>query len=65
MINCRGFFPLSKCSHLLTCGCDGDVRIWKDIDDDDPVSHRAGDSVFAVSCKVCIAINYKGNLHLL
>jgi hypothetical protein len=28
---------------MLTCGQDGDVRVWEGIDDDDAVSHKVGD----------------------
>ncbi|KAK3093566.1 hypothetical protein FSP39_017398 [Pinctada imbricata] len=34
--------------YLLTCGSDGDVRVWDGIDDDDAISHRAGDKAFCV-----------------
>ncbi|XP_041351144.1 WD repeat and HMG-box DNA-binding protein 1-like [Gigantopelta aegis] len=37
--------------YMLTCGSDGDVRIWEGIDDDDAVSHRVGDRVYAVAYK--------------
>ena len=39
-------------SYLLTCGSDGDVRIYKDFDDSDPESVRAGDNVSVVLVKV-------------
>ncbi|CAG9796474.1 unnamed protein product [Diatraea saccharalis] len=37
--------------HLITCGNDGDVRIWVDIEDDDPNSHCVGESALAVCYK--------------
>ncbi|KAK7103194.1 WD repeat and HMG-box DNA-binding protein 1-like [Littorina saxatilis] len=37
--------------YILTCGTDGDVRIWDGIDDDDAVSHRVGDRAFAIAFK--------------
>lgn len=40
------------CSYLLTCGSDGDVRIYKDFDDSDPESVRAGDNVTVLVVKV-------------
>ena len=40
------------CSFLLTCGSDGDVRIYKDFDDSDPESVRAGDNVTVLVVKV-------------
>ena len=39
-------------SYLLTCGSDGDVRIYKDFDDSDPESVRAGDNVTVLAVKV-------------
>ena len=39
-------------SYLLTCGSDGDVRIYKDFDDSDPESVRAGDNVTVLDVKV-------------
>ncbi|KAL4237943.1 WD repeat and HMG-box DNA binding-domain containing protein 1 [Mactra antiquata] len=37
--------------YILTCGSDGDVRIWDGIEDDDAISHRCGDKTFAIACK--------------
>ncbi|XP_049691894.2 WD repeat and HMG-box DNA-binding protein 1 [Helicoverpa armigera] len=37
--------------HIVTCGNDGDVRIWVDIEDDDPNSHCVGESALAVCYK--------------
>jgi chromosome transmission fidelity protein 4 len=37
---------------MLTCGQDGDVRVWEGIDDDDAVSHKVGDRAFAIVFKV-------------
>lgn len=37
--------------HMLTCGQDGDVRVWEGIDDDDAVSHKVGDRAFAIVFK--------------
>ncbi|XP_052767188.1 WD repeat and HMG-box DNA-binding protein 1-like [Mya arenaria] len=37
--------------YILTGGTDGDVRIWKGIEDDDAISHRCGDKTFAVAIK--------------
>ncbi|CAK1540165.1 unnamed protein product [Leptosia nina] len=37
--------------HIITCGHDGDVRIWLDIEDDDPTSHCVGESALAVCFK--------------
>ncbi|KAL3873463.1 hypothetical protein ACJMK2_036576 [Sinanodonta woodiana] len=35
--------------YILTCGCDGDVRIWEGIDDDNAISHRVGDKAYAIA----------------
>lgn len=37
--------------YMLTCGQDGDVRVWEGIDDDDAVSHKVGDKAFAIVFK--------------
>ncbi|XP_064600556.1 WD repeat and HMG-box DNA-binding protein 1-like [Liolophura sinensis] len=37
--------------YLLTCGLDGDARIWDGVEDDDAISHRAGDKVYAIAFK--------------
>ncbi|XP_048240778.1 WD repeat and HMG-box DNA-binding protein 1-like isoform X2 [Haliotis rufescens] len=37
--------------YMLTGGTDGDVRVWQGIDDDDAVSHRVGEKVYAVAFK--------------
>ncbi|KAI0215234.1 WD repeat and HMG-box DNA-binding protein 1 [Lamellibrachia satsuma] len=37
--------------YLLTCGSDGDVRMFDGFEDDDPISHRVGDVVYAIACK--------------
>ncbi|KPJ04316.1 WD repeat and HMG-box DNA-binding protein 1 [Papilio xuthus] len=37
--------------HIITCGHDGDVRIWLGIEDDDPNSHCVGESALAVCFK--------------
>ncbi|XP_038044137.1 WD repeat and HMG-box DNA-binding protein 1-like [Patiria miniata] len=38
-------------NHILTCGSDGDVRIWKSMDDDDPESINVGDAAYAIAMK--------------
>ena len=40
------------CSHLITGGSDGDVRIYNGFEDDDALSHRVGDCVYHVAYKV-------------
>uniref|UniRef100_A0A672PAM1 WD repeat and HMG-box DNA-binding protein 1 n=1 Tax=Sinocyclocheilus grahami TaxID=75366 RepID=A0A672PAM1_SINGR len=35
----------------LTCGSDGDVRIWESLDDDDPKSINVGEKVYSVALK--------------
>ncbi|XP_039757600.1 WD repeat and HMG-box DNA-binding protein 1 [Pararge aegeria] len=37
--------------HIITCGHDGDVRIWLGIEDDDPNSHCVGENALAVCFK--------------
>ena len=52
---CRFELPIIHCcgfSYLLTCGSDGDVRIYKDFDDSDPESVRAGENVTVLVVKV-------------
>ncbi|XP_068169081.1 WD repeat and HMG-box DNA-binding protein 1 [Antennarius striatus] len=36
---------------LVTCGSDGDVRIWDGLDDDDPKFFTVGEKVFSVALK--------------
>ncbi|XP_073725327.1 WD repeat and HMG-box DNA-binding protein 1 [Misgurnus anguillicaudatus] len=38
-----------KC--IVTCGSDGDVRIWESLDDDDPKSINVGEKAFSVALK--------------
>ncbi|XP_074069549.1 WD repeat and HMG-box DNA-binding protein 1 isoform X1 [Macrotis lagotis] len=38
-------------SCIITCGSDGDVRIWKDLDDDDPKSINVGDRAYSCALK--------------
>lgn len=40
----------SRC--IVTCGSDGDVRIWESLDDDDPKSINVGEKVYSVALKV-------------
>ncbi|XP_062586479.1 WD repeat and HMG-box DNA-binding protein 1-like [Saccostrea cucullata] len=40
-----------KGKYILTCGSDGDVRIWEGAEDDDAISHRTGDKAFSVAFK--------------
>lgn len=37
---------------VITCGSEGDIRIWKGIDDDDPTDKCVGEKAFAVAQKV-------------
>lgn len=48
LINFTGFYAFR---HIITCGHDGDVRIWLDIEDDDPNSHCVGESALSVCFK--------------
>lgn len=45
---CFKHFP--RC--IVTCGSDGDVRIWESLDDDDPKSINVGEKVYSVALKV-------------
>lgn len=36
----------------MTCGSDGDVRIWEDLDDDDPKSINVGEKAYSCTLKV-------------
>ncbi|NXY82473.1 WDHD1 protein, partial [Alcedo cyanopectus] len=38
-------------SCMVTCGSDGDVRIWEDLDDDDPKSINVGDKAYSCALK--------------
>ncbi|XP_068110818.1 WD repeat and HMG-box DNA-binding protein 1 [Hyperolius riggenbachi] len=38
-------------SHIVTCGSDGDIRIWENLDDDDPKSINVGEKAYAVALK--------------
>lgn len=45
--------------NIITCGADGDYRVWKGYEDDDPECVRVGDEATCVSFKVsyllCVA----------
>ena len=43
------------CRHVITCGSDGDVRVYNGFDDNDPVSYRIGDAVYCVCYKVPVS----------
>ncbi|XP_063104014.1 WD repeat and HMG-box DNA-binding protein 1 isoform X2 [Cavia porcellus] len=38
-------------SCIVTCGRDGDVRIWKDLDDDDPKSINVGEKAYSCALR--------------
>ncbi|XP_055468280.1 WD repeat and HMG-box DNA-binding protein 1 [Psammomys obesus] len=38
-------------SFIVTCGSDGDVRMWEDLDDDDPKSINVGEKAFSCALK--------------
>lgn len=51
----------------MTCGSDGDVRIWEDLDDDDPKSINVGEKAYSCALKVLktvIATNVKLYCHV-
>lgn len=37
---------------IVTCGSDGDVRVWESLDDDDPKSINVGEKAFSVALRV-------------
>lgn len=41
------------CRFIVTCGNDGDVRIWEGLDDDDPKFITVGEKVYSLALKVC------------
>ncbi|XP_045679932.1 WD repeat and HMG-box DNA-binding protein 1 isoform X2 [Phyllostomus hastatus] len=41
----------AKKSCIVTCGSDGDVRIWEDLDDDDPKSINVGEKAYSCALK--------------
>ncbi|XP_064177418.1 WD repeat and HMG-box DNA-binding protein 1 isoform X1 [Anguilla rostrata] len=43
------FDDTGKC--IVTCGSDGDVRIWESLDDDDPKSINVGEKVYSLALK--------------
>ncbi|XP_076151713.1 WD repeat and HMG-box DNA-binding protein 1 [Alosa pseudoharengus] len=43
------FDQQGKC--ILTCGSDGDVRIWESLDDDDPKSINVGEKAYSLTLK--------------
>ena len=47
IINFNFFFR--RC--IITCGRDGDVRVWAGFEDDDPISHSVGESAFSLQQK--------------
>ena len=55
-------------SYIVTCGSDGDVRIWEDLDDDDPKSINVGEKAYSCALKVLkktIAIDMKWHCHVM
>lgn len=44
--------PVSLHSCIVTCGSDGDVRIWENLDDDDPKSINVGEKAYSCALKV-------------
>lgn len=47
-----GSNPVSLNSCIVTCGSDGDVRIWENLDDDDPKSINVGEKAYSCALKV-------------
>lgn len=46
--------PVSFHSCIVTCGSDGDVRIWENLDDDDPKSINVGEKAYSCALKVLL-----------
>lgn len=44
--------------YIVTCGSEGDVRIWKGFEDEEPVDKCVGDKAYAVVVKVIIYTLY-------
>ena len=42
--------------YMLTCGTDGDVRVWDGVEDDNVTSHRVGGRVYCIAFKVNVAL---------
>lgn len=40
--------------YILTCGSDGDIRVWQGLDDDDPQSIDVGESTAALAINVSV-----------
>ncbi|XP_029453292.1 WD repeat and HMG-box DNA-binding protein 1 [Rhinatrema bivittatum] len=40
-----------KGSYIVTCGSDGDVRIWENLDDDDPKTISVGEKAYSFALK--------------
>ncbi len=40
--------------NIITCGSDGDYRVWNGFEDDDPVCVRVGDEATCIAFKVLI-----------
>uniref|UniRef100_A0A096MDW6 Uncharacterized protein n=1 Tax=Poecilia formosa TaxID=48698 RepID=A0A096MDW6_POEFO len=38
--------------YIVTCGNDGDVRIWESLDDDDPKFITVGEKAYSLALKV-------------
>jgi chromosome transmission fidelity protein 4 len=41
---------------IVTCGSDGDVRIWESLDDDDPRSINVGEKAYSLALKARLFI---------
>ena len=45
-------YIISFCRFIITCGEDGEVRMFEGLDDDDCTTHMVGETVHAVAYKV-------------
>jgi hypothetical protein len=52
----RNFLFYFVFSYIITCGGEGDIRIWTGIEDDEASDKCVGEKAFAVCQRVCILI---------
>ena len=54
MLCLHDFFPIQLivCRYIVSCGHDGEVRIWKGMDDDDPTIVTAGERAYSALVQV-------------
>ena len=51
---------------VVTCGADGEVRVYAGIEDEDPASHLVGDEALAVACSAdAFYVSVSDNINVL